>query len=282
MTDRYKTLIDNFVLWGMSTEKVQAALILGSQAREDCTADEYSDLDIVMFVDDPEYFIESDHWLGKFGVYHVTFVENTIDGGQERRVLFDGACDVDFIIQPLDSYKSIADSKVAFILLRGYSIIIDKIGLKDKLEPLTAVKPTYEFPTEQAFLGIINDFWYHAVWTAKKLKRGERWTAKSCLDSYMKWRLLTIIECYARARYGIDYDTWYSGRFLERWAESWIIEDLEKCFALYDESSIRDALFSTMSLFRVIAIKVAEKLGYQYPTSADEYATRYVTSLIQN
>jgi len=57
-------------------------------------------------------------------------------------------------------------------------------------------------PAQDEFLDLINDFWYHTVWTAKKLRRGELWTAQGCSDSYMKlgmedaavvaasWRLL--------------------------------------------------------------------------------------------
>jgi len=57
-------------------------------------------------------------------------------------------------------------------------------------------------PAPAEFLNAVNDFWYHAVWTAKKLRRGELWIAMSCLDSYMKRRLLQMIEWHARATHG--------------------------------------------------------------------------------
>jgi hypothetical protein len=32
-------------------------------------------------------------------------------------------------------------------------------------------------PAQSEFLDLVNDLWYHAVWTAKELRRGEMWTA---------------------------------------------------------------------------------------------------------
>jgi len=279
MTDKYRVFIDNFVHWGEATEGVRAALVVGSQAREDFTADEYSDLDIVMFVDEPEYFISSDHWLDELGKYHVAFVENTMDGAKEKRVIFDGMLDVDIVIQPCSLLDAVSNVEAAIVLLRGYDVLVDKIGLSERLEPLSGLNTSYELPTEEEFINIVNDFWYHTVWTSKKLSRGELWTSKNCMDSYMKWKLLALIEYHAKATHGKEYDTWYSGRFIEQWADKRIVDELSHCFALYDADSIRKALLSTMSLFRNVALEVAGKLGYRYPVSVDEYTTACVTAI---
>ena len=181
---------------------------------------------------------------------------------------------------PTSNINALNDGDAAKILEHGYHILIDKIGLQAKITSLDFVKPTLSLLTENEFVNIVNDFWYHSVWTTKKLKRGELWTAKLCMDSYMKWKLLSIIEYYAQAVHGADYNTWHSGRFIEEWAEKWIIEKLSLCFSHYNKENIMSALLSTMDLFRAIAIKVAEKLCFQYPKEADEYATAWVTSVL--
>jgi len=280
MTSNFQVIVDNFVRWGEACNNLCAALIIGSQARTDHQADEYSDLDIIMIVDNPIYFLSSDQWLRNIGDYHISFVENTIDGGKERRVLFDNALDVDFVMIPTSNINALNDGDAAKILEHGYHILIDKIGLQAKITSLDFVKPTLSLLTEKEFVNIVNDFWYHSVWTTKKLKRGELWTAKFCMDSFMKWKLLSIIEYYAQAVHGADYNTWHSGRFIEEWAEKWIIEKLSLCFSHYNKENIMSALLSTMDLFRAIAIKVAEKLCFQYPKEADEYATAWVTSVL--
>ncbi len=280
MTNKYQTIIDNFIRWGESSGKLYVAAIVGSQARMDRPADEYSDLDIIMVVDDPADFLSSDGWLYEIGQFYVSFVENTVNGDTERRVLFADALDVDFVLMPVDCIDAL-DGEALSILGRGYSILVDKIGFRNLLHQFDIAKQAYTSPSEKDIDNIVNDFWYHAVWTAKKIRRGELWTAKLCLDSYMKSKLLTIIECHAHAMHGESYDTWHAGRFIEKWADRWIIEKLPQCFSRYNEQELKAALLATMDLFRAIAMETAEKLNFTYPSDADRFATAWVVAALQ-
>jgi len=61
---------------------------------------------------------------------------------------------------------------------------------------LSAIEPTtlsWNWPSEEQFTEKVNDFWYHAVWTMKNLRRGEVLTAKACCDGYMRRFLLKAI-----------------------------------------------------------------------------------------
>ncbi|WP_312370103.1 aminoglycoside 6-adenylyltransferase [Lachnoclostridium sp.] len=277
---RFDTIINNFVKWGNGTDKLYVALMIGSQARKDHPADDFSDLDIIMVVDDPDYYLYSSQWIEQIGNSHISFIENTIGGGKERRILFDNALDVDFVILSRNNFEIAIRSGEVEILKRGYRILIDKIGIEHLLPSISAEKPSYISLTECKFSNIINDFWYHAVWTAKKIIRGELWTAKSCVDNYMKGLLLSLIECHAHVLNGIDYDTWHNGRFLEEWAEDWIVQKLSNCFAHYERNDIKKALLSTMDLFRLITVEIADRLKYKYPTDADEYSTEWVINAL--
>lgn len=62
----------------------------------------------------------------------------------------------------------------------------------------------------------------------------------------------------------------------ELWAEDWIIQKLSNCYAHYEKNDIKKALSSTMELFRLVAVEVAGKLNYKYPTKADEYSTEWI------
>ena len=117
MKSRYGTIIDNFVRWGNSSEKLSAAIMIGSEARANHGADEFSDLDLILITGDPEYFLTSDEWLNRIGTFHITFTENTMAGQKERRVLFDGALDADFVILPEDAIRADSiNSEAATIL----------------------------------------------------------------------------------------------------------------------------------------------------------------------
>lgn len=273
---RYNRLIDRIVRWGEREESLFAVLVIGSQVREDHPADESSDLDLVMVVDEPGAYLESDGWLKEIGPFHISFVENTVADERERRVLFDGALDVDFTLLSKGSVQKLESEQVRGILGRGCRVLIDKIGLADRLPGLLAGKPPCRTPTRQKFENVVNDFWYHAILTGKKLRRGELWAAKFCVDSYMKWRLLWMIEVYAHALHGPDYDTWHEGRFLEEWAEGWIIKRLSQCFSHYDKDDMKAALLSTMELFGAVAQKSAKLLGYPYAHGAEEYSAAWV------
>jgi len=286
ITQAYDALIARFVQWAQAEEDIRAAIVVGSRARADQPADEWSDLDVTMFVRDPERYLSSSDWVQAMGHPWVAFVERTADGlGRERRVLFEGGLDVDLAIYPaslLDQMsKTGVSADAAATIRRGVRVLLDKDRL---LEPLQASLPEpqpYRPPSQVEFLELVNDFWYHTVWTAKKLRRGELWTAKSCNDNYMKWRLLQLVEWHARATKGWDYDTWHSGRFLEKWADPRIVKQLGATFAHYEESDVWRALWAGMDLFRWVAIETASRLGYEYPTPADEYSTGLVKTLAE-
>ena len=139
-------------------------------------------------------------------------------------------------------------------------MLVDEIGLEERLRGLAerASEPTP--PTQADFDQLASDFWYHALWTAKKLRRGEVFTAIDCLDGYMKARLVTLLEWHALA---VDpsVDTWHAGRFLERWADPGALAGLEKAFAHYDLRDVVRALWETIDLFQGLEEETARRLG---------------------
>lgn len=169
--------------------------------------------------------------------------------------------------------------EIQTVLNRGIRVLIDKDNLfnnvSDSLEDNSKSKSS-NLPSNKEFDNLVNDFWYHAVWSSKKLLRGELWTAKSCVDGYMKYRMLKLIELHAVIKKGKDYDTWHSGRYFDKWADDKIKEDLKKCFAHYNEEDIKQALHKTMDLFRWTAVEISRTLDYKYPIIADQKATQWV------
>lgn len=280
----YEQLIERFVAWAQTRPDIRAAIVLGSRARVDRPADEWSDLDILILATDPKPYLRSDDWLKNIGDFWITFVEPTATGSEmERRVLFEGGLDVDFSIFPCAKVEQMIQHgfppEVVEVFRRGSRVLLDRDGLAARSNPLSTKPAPSRLPTQSEFLEAINDFWYHVVWTAKKLRRGELWTARACCDGYMKRLLLRAMEWHAQARNGSDYDTWYGGRFLEQWADPRVLERLRGAFAHYDEDDVRRALLATMDLFRWLTKATAECLGYPYPTAPDERATELVNAV---
>lgn len=283
----YDDILKQFEAWANDNPDIRGALIIGSQARTERPADRWSDLDLLVFATNPEPYVQTTDWLDHIGPYVLTFCEETAGGAIERRVLFDGMLDVDLPFLPtnaLDAPEFIHFS--ADIVRRGVRIVLDKDGrlapLLDQVTVSEAGTPAPP-PDEDTFLNVVNDFWYHAVWTAKKLRRGELWTAFSCVDNYLKNQcLLPMITWHARATQGDQLDTWIKGRFLEKWADPRVVEGLKTAFAHYNAEDLWQALFGTMRLFAWLAPETSAHLGYAYPEKAASTVIEWVDNCYQD
>ncbi|MCB0233278.1 MAG: aminoglycoside 6-adenylyltransferase, partial [Anaerolineae bacterium] len=98
----YERLTENFVTWAKLEPDLRAAVIIGSRARTDHPADQWSDLDILVFVADVEPYVTHGGWAEQIAPVWLNFVERTPDGAAwERRVLYAGGLDVDFALNPV-------------------------------------------------------------------------------------------------------------------------------------------------------------------------------------
>jgi aminoglycoside 6-adenylyltransferase len=157
-------------------------------------------------------------------------------------------------------------------------VLIDRDGSAARMVAAVGPAPPRQPPSAAEFLELVNDFLYHAVWTAKKIRRGELWTALRCCDADMKSQLRRMLEWHAQASGSAD--TWHRGRFLERWADPRALEDLRSAFARYDDADLRRALLATLDLFRWLAQEVAAILGFAYPSEADARMMEWVTQCL--
>jgi aminoglycoside 6-adenylyltransferase len=284
-TQAYEHLIARFVAWAQGREDIRAAAVIGSRARgANHPADEFSDLDIILIATDPQPYIATGGWVEAIGHPWLVFVERTPDGHlSERRVLFEGGLDVDFAFMPVGPVRAMlktgVDPDLADMIRRGVRVLVDKDGLAAQIIAAAPTAQPPQAPSEADFLQVANDFWYHTVWTAKHLRRGELWWAKGCCDGYLKALLLRMLEWHARATQGPEHDTWMRGRFLEEWADPRAVMELCEAFARYDTDEIWGALAATMGLFRWVSVETAGQWGFAYPTFGAERATELVHKL---
>ena len=293
----YEELIERFHEWAESRFDIRAAIIVGSRARVDHPADEWADLDILIVTKDPNHYALTSNWINNFGKPLLTFIEPTSTGDEkERRVLYDKMLDVDFAIIPQEKvlrlFQTKADrptetgadqrilAQIRSMLSRGVRVLIDKDGLAGQLSALNVSAEKRLLPTQDEFLEIANDFLYHAVFTAKHLRRGELWWTVMCLDCHMQQLLLRMIEWHAQAASNWKHDTWFRGRFLEEWAHPQAVKGLHETFSHYDEKDVRQALLAAIDLFHGLATETAAKLGYPYPAEADKKVTNWIKTCV--
>ncbi len=250
LSEAFQQFENRLQTWGSDRDDVRAMIIIGSRARTEHPADEWSDMDVLLFINDPAVYVQQADWLDALGEVWLTFVEPTATGDQmERRALFAGGIDVDFVPLPAAFMQVEGWPPGAFtVFQRGYRFLVDKEGLADTL-PSYMPPPAAPASSLPDLSNSVADFWYHTVWIAKKLRRGELATALGCLNSYMMGRcLLPLIESHARKVYGAEHNVWFNGRFLEKWADPRTVERLRGVFSQYDTVDAWRALDAQMDL----------------------------------
>lgn len=249
--------------WARERDEVRAAVVVGSQARTAAPADRWSDLDVVLFVDEPRRLAGDAEWIAEFGTPVLTFLEPAAVGDAvERRVLYEDGQDVDFpLVEASRLHELGGIPEVVTLLSRGYRVLYDELGVEQVLGELPAPVDVWP-PDAAAFTELSSDFWYHALWTAKKLRRGEVYTALGCLDGYLMARLVTLLSWHARA---LDptVDTWHRGRFVERWADPGALVALELAYARYSVREVAHGLWHTIDLWQGVEEETARRLGVE-------------------
>lgn len=274
MPDRYADIKNKLCELAEKDEDIRAVIAIGSYTRKDSPADQFSDLDLIIVTTVPESWY-SGEYPAKLGEVGISFIEPTLGGGAERRCIYGADRDVDMIIFTPEQFgKALTDGVAEWVMDRGYELLCDKEDYTIWIPRYVSKKVSREVMSADEFVNLVNDFYFHNIWAYKKLKRGEMWSAVMCINGYLKERLLKIIEQYHMCIY--DCDVWHDGRFLDRWADPYVVEDLEECFARYYYPDCVSALEATHLLFARLARELAEKLGYPYPKGAEKCAAGYI------
>ena len=96
-------VLERLGAWGRLSPDVRAVVVVGSWARPaDHPADQWSDVDVLLTTTDPgRYYLSTTYWMRDLGNPWLTYVETPPLGGaeqRERRVVFEGAVEVDFAV----------------------------------------------------------------------------------------------------------------------------------------------------------------------------------------
>src|SRR5208282_871055 len=105
--------------------------------------------------------------------------------------------DVDFAVFPAAAIHGLVQAGDALeTLRRGYRILLDKDGTLGLIpSALSSLPPrTDSQPRPAEFGEVVGEFWYHVLWTARKVRRGEIWAAKAGCDSRLKRLLLRVLQ----------------------------------------------------------------------------------------
>lgn len=269
--------------WSLTQPSIVAVIVVGSRARSDHAADEWSDLDLVVFATTAAPYLNDAAWLSEFGDVLAAISNSFGQHDREWIALYaDGSkLDVAFLSIDVATAPTLQAMLDVFpypnVLQRGVRVLLDKSGTPAELHLPHIVTP--ELPTQAEFTVLTNRMWLDAIKAAKFIQRKDVWRAKQLCDGEMKQHLLTLLEWQAATRKE-QRDIWYDGRFLTEWADPQAVAELPATFAAYEAADLQRALLATLALFRRMAQDVAQQLGYAYPTQADQLADSYIRTIL--
>ncbi|HYN88985.1 MAG TPA: aminoglycoside 6-adenylyltransferase [Ardenticatenaceae bacterium] len=274
----YTQLEQKVLAWAEALGDIRAAIVVGSRARLDHPADEWSDLDLILFTTDPAAYVTNTDWLAAIGEVWLAVLDQTGRGDPEWLVLFEGALKVDFVLAAVTDgdagarpsvWQMMAASPYRRVFRRGVRVLFDKNAPGSQSSPPVPEQPPERHPSLEELTALVEHVLYDGVRAAKLLRRGDLWRAKRLCDCDLKQRLLSLIEWHARALYGLERDVWHGGCFLEEWANRQALAALPATFAAYDRDDLQRGLLATLELCRRLAMETAERLGYAYPSGSD-------------
>jgi aminoglycoside 6-adenylyltransferase len=185
-------------------------------------------------------------------------------------VLFRDGLEVDFAIVPAAVAAEIPPEADA-VFARGFRVLYaDGVSFTER-EPSSIETPA---PTQEQLDELVNDFWYHLLWAAKKLWRGEVLVAKQACDGWLTGRLVELARWQSN-----ETDTWHGARFFERWAGDELVEALGPTFGGYDAEDIARALRAKAELFGKVEDEVATRYELTVPEDRPEVLRRLETLL---
>ena len=258
--------------WADQEAAIRLVLVVGSQARvTDPPADQWSDLDLVLFCIDFAPYLADQSWLHQFGMLWVCVPEE--GHNSELFAVYEGGHKADLYFMALENLP-------AFHYDRRYRVLIDKDGLAARLPPPQNAPPRADPPAQEPFEATVNAFWYQAMQVAKFIRRRDLWRVKAH-DHLLKKHLLAMLEWHARATEGTDLDTWYGGRFMREWVDPGAWADLHQTFGAFGAAESWRALQASMELFRRIATETADRLALVYPAQVEAHLSGWVRAMYE-
>ena len=281
--DTYAQLEQHFATWTLDQPAIQAVIVVGSRARSIHSADEWSDLDLVVFASDATSYLRDSTWLNTFDTVIAAVSHSFGQHDREWIALYADGTKLDAAFLSIDpaatpTLQTMLDVfPYPIVLQRGVRVLVDKTGASTALHlPKINTPP---LPDQAEFAALLNRMWLDAIKTAKFIRRHDLWRAKQVCDGDLKQHVLTLLEWQAASQ-SDNRDIWYDGRFLAEWADREALAELPATFAAYEIADLKRALFATLDLFRRLARDVAWQLDYPIPLQADQYIDDHIRSML--
>ncbi|MCA7085320.1 aminoglycoside 6-adenylyltransferase [Cupriavidus cauae] len=269
LRDQY---LQSVLAWAGATDAVLALIQTGSLARQDDSADEYSDLDIEIISSDSDTLAKDDDWLHRIGPL-ITVLRLEAGSDQPwptRLAIYQGGVKIDFTVAGIERLRRMtAPDGLDDLYARGYHVLLDKAGVAASLPPPPYRFPVEPLPSQREFQASVEEFWFEAFHVPRYLARGEPWLVKQ-RDWTMKTLLLRMAQWHAQALHPGQVDVWHNGLRMDQWAHRDTWHAMQQIFGRFDAADARRAFEATVRLYGRLGREVAERAGLEYPEACED------------
>src|SRR5512136_2521662 len=166
-SETYARLEQHFVEWSSAQPSIAAVIVVGSRARSDHPADDWSDLDLVVFAGDTASYLHDPAWLNAFGMVIAAISDSFGQNDREWIALYADGSKLDAAFLAIDpaatpTLQAMLDAfPYPGVLQRGVRVLIDKTGASTNLRRPEIDPPP--LPDQADFTALINRVWLDAV-----------------------------------------------------------------------------------------------------------------------
>jgi aminoglycoside 6-adenylyltransferase len=249
-------LINDIKMWAKNRDDIRALILYGSQAQRG-KADPLSDIDIGLFVEDPQAFSANPEWAQNFGPVWLR-VGDLHGTTPVEKILYKDGTLVDAVIHPVEDLDAMR-ARLPDHMEPGYKILVDKDKAARNLPKPSGETAALVQPTVEQYSQILKSFWMDAYQLAKYLLRDELWRAKH-YDWQLKQHLLAVMGWHALLVRGQEHFTLYEGKHLKAWTDPDTYLSLMTVFGRFYPADSWRALEDTIKRFTHLSQEVAQAL----------------------
>lgn len=269
-------MLDLILETARSDERIRAVVMNGSRANPNAPHDRFQDFDIAYFVTDVSPYKRDLAWIKRFGELIILQMPEDMqdpppepNDGFTYLMQFTDGNRIDLGVDPLSMIDEIVADSLTVVLL-------DKDDLIPPLRPASDGDYLPKPPTAKAFADCCNEFWWVAPYVAKGLWREEILYAKFYLDRFVRDQLMKMVNWQIGFETGFSQSPGKLGKYVQRHleAEQWGV--LLQTYADAGYENTWNALFATCTLFRQLALAVAEHFGFDYPHEDDQRVSAHL------
>jgi aminoglycoside 6-adenylyltransferase len=275
-------VFDLILTVALDDDRIRAVILNGSRANQNAAPDIFQDFDIIYLVTELAPFFNNTKWIERFGDLMILQMPDLMEDPPDASKIsftylmqFTDGNRIDLCFFPLNRLEEMEADSLSLVLL-------DKDGI-------LPVKPTPNEssylprpPTEKQFADCCNEFWWVCPYVAKGLWRSEIIYAKGMLDQVLREQLMKMTIWYMGVKTHFSKNPGKFGKYIQQYLEPDVWEMLLKTYPNAGYAQIWESLFTMGDLYRILAKRVGDHFGFEYPSGDDERVSahlRHVKSL---